>query len=231
MNIKVIWSKCNCVHFVVLLLISWESTPALPLGRKCVGRSWDFLKNANTHFFPTQYIHCNCSKKKILFFFSQSLVKSIHLHIVFPILSFPTAKWSRANEYLVHKRANVVLGNIRCEIIIKINPFLDQNFMNECTRGRLTSRSLCCFLLPEHIWSKRGLDGLNVFLRARSCQTFWRARLIARRLPGLFVWNISNKELVAHCHLQLKTTQVKKSHSEHSEFHIYTFIFAFVAYI
>lgn len=81
---------------------------------------------------------------------------------------------------------------------------------NECKRKKVASRDLCCFLLPEHIWSKRRLDGLNVFLRARSCQTFWRARLIARRLPGLFVWNISNKELVAHCHLEPKTTKVKR---------------------
>lgn len=34
---------------------------------------------------------------------------------------------------------------------------------------------------------------LKCVVRAPSCQTFWRVRLIAHRLPGLFVWYISNK--------------------------------------
>lgn len=50
------------------------------------------------------------------------------------------------------------------------------------------------FLAASWLHLIRGrVRSLKCVVRAPSCQTFWRVRLIAHRLPGLFVWCISNK--------------------------------------
>lgn len=50
------------------------------------------------------------------------------------------------------------------------------------------------FLATSWLHLIRGrVRSLKCVVRAPSCQTFWRVRLIAHRLPGLFVWYISNK--------------------------------------
>lgn len=54
-------------------------------------------------------------------------------------------------------------------------------------RGQCFSPASCLHLMRQRVRS------LKCVVRALSCQTFWRVRLIARRLPGLFVWYISNK--------------------------------------
>lgn len=54
-------------------------------------------------------------------------------------------------------------------------------------RGQCFSPASCLHLIRQRVRS------LKCVVRAPSCQTFWRVRLIARRLPGLFVWYISNK--------------------------------------
>lgn len=120
-------SKHNCL-FVVLLFISWESTPALSLGRKCVGRSGDFLKNANTHFFPTQYIQCNCKKSLTVFGKNLSIYKSIFLFPLFQHrkeagqtniwsinkqMSFSGRSGLKKKKKLIHFRSNFLWTNVQ----------------------------------------------------------------------------------------------------------------------
>lgn len=51
----------------------------------------------------------------------------------------------------------------------------------------------CFSPLPVLHLIRGRVRSLKCVVRAPSCQTFWRVRLIAHRLPGLFVWYISNK--------------------------------------
>lgn len=55
------------------------------------------------------------------------------------------------------------------------------------------------FLAVSWLHLIRGrVRSLKCVARAPSCQTFWRVRLIAHRLPALFVWYISNKPREAY---------------------------------
>lgn len=93
-------------------------------------------------------------------------------------------KWSHLvsmDSYLSYKRSLQRQPDYNCEqrlvLIWVAAVFLAASWLH-LIRGRV--RSLKCVV------------------RAPSCQTFWRVRLIAHRLPGLFVWYISNKPREAY---------------------------------